>query len=168
MFVDGASLLSREETTQGNPLAILMYTLATVPLIRRLPDLVTQVWYADNPTALGTVSHLQIWWDAISEVGRQEIYGYFANPMNTWLVTRNPLVARAAIQAFEGTNTNITSDGRPNLGAPLGTHECTDELVTKKVEQWSTKLRSLSNTSTTDRGDPKSHLRIHRMVPDLT
>ena len=106
-----------------------MYTLATVPLIRSLPDSVTQVWYADNPTALGTVSHLQIWWDATSELGRQEIYGYFANPMKTWLVTRNPLVARAAIQTFEGTN--ITSDGRPHLGAPLGTHEYADELVAK-------------------------------------
>ena len=145
LFVDGASLPSQEETTQGNPLAMPMYTLSTVPLIRSLPDSVTQVWYADNPTALGTVSHLQIWWDAISELERQEIYGYFANPMKTWLVTQNPLVARAAIQAFEGTNINITSDGRPHLGAPLGTHEYADELVAKKVEQWSIKLRSLSN-----------------------
>ena len=145
LFVDGASLPSQEETTQGNPLAVPMYTLATVPLIRSLPDSVTQVWYADNPTTLGTVSHLQIWWDAISELGRQEIHGYFANPMKTWLVTQNPLVARAAIQAFEGTNINITSDGRPHFGAPLGTHKYADELVAKKVEQWSTKLRSLSN-----------------------
>ena len=130
MFVDGASLPSQEETTQGNPLAMPMYTLATVPLIRSLPDSVTQVWYADDATALGTVSHLQAWWDAISEKGKK--YGYFANAMKTWLVTRNHSVARAAIQAFEGTNINITSDGRPHLGVPLGTQEYTDEFLAKK------------------------------------
>ena len=120
-----------------------MYTLATVPLIRSLPDSVTQVWYADDATALGTVSHLRAWWNAISEKGKK--YGYFANAMKTWLVTRNHSVARAAIQAFEGTNINITSDGRPHLGVPLGTQEYTDEFLTKKIEQWSTELRSLSS-----------------------
>ena len=120
-----------------------MYTLATVPLIRSLPDSVTQVWYADDATALGTVSHLRAWWDAISEKGKK--YGYFANPMKTWLVTRNHSVARAAMQAFESTNINITSDGRPHLGVPLGTQEYTDEFLAKKIEQWSTELRSLSS-----------------------
>ena len=67
LFVDGKSLLSQEGTTHGDPLAMPMYTLATVPLIRSLPDSVTQVWYDDDATALGTVSHLQVWWDAISE-----------------------------------------------------------------------------------------------------
>ena len=118
LFVDGYSLLSQEGTTQGDPLAMPMYTLATVPLIKSLPDSVTQVWYADDATALGTVSHLQAWWDAISAKGKK--YGYFA---------------RAAIQAFEGTNINITSDGRPHLGVPLGTQEYTDEFLAKKIEQ---------------------------------
>ena len=70
LFIDGESLLSQEGTTQGNPLTMQMYTLATVPLIRRLPDSVTQVWYADDATALCTLSQLRLLWDAISENAR--------------------------------------------------------------------------------------------------
>ena len=69
--------------------------------------------------------------------------------MKTWLVTQNPSVARAAMQVFEGTNINITSDGHPHLGVPLGTQEYANELVAKKVEQWSTELRSLLNIAQT-------------------
>ena len=72
-------------------------------------------------------------------------YGYVANPMKTWQVTWNPSVARAAMQVLEGTNVNITSDGHPHIGVPLGTEEYADELSAKKVEQWCTEHRSLSN-----------------------
>ena len=70
LFIDGESLLSQEGTTQGDPLTMQMYTLATVPLIRRLPDSVTQVWYADDATTLRTLSQLRLLWDAISENAR--------------------------------------------------------------------------------------------------
>ena len=117
LFVDGESLLSQEGTTQGDPLAKPMYALATVPLIRSLPETAIQVWYADDATALGTISHLRECWDAISEKGKK--FGYFANPMKIWLVTQNPSLTEAAKQVFYGTDINITSDGRCHLGVPL-------------------------------------------------
>ena len=77
---------------------------------------------------------------------------HFRKRQEIWLLCQpnedmagNPSVARAAMQVFEGTNINITSDGRPHLDVPLGTQEYANELVAKKVEQWSTELRSLLN-----------------------
>ena len=51
LFITGeGELSSTEGTTQGDPLAMAMYTLAVTPLIRdlchRQPD-ISQVWYAD-------------------------------------------------------------------------------------------------------------------------
>ena len=53
LFVDGDIILSQEGTTQGDPLAMAMYGLATIPLIRRLDGLCMQVWYADDSATIG-------------------------------------------------------------------------------------------------------------------
>ena len=54
LFVDGEVLFSRERTTQGDPLAMAMYAIATVPLINKLKENVTQIWYADDATEQST------------------------------------------------------------------------------------------------------------------
>ena len=56
LFIDGEVLLSQEGTTQGDPLAMAMYTIAITPLIHRLEDRATkQVWFADDATASGSL-----------------------------------------------------------------------------------------------------------------
>ena len=55
LFFDGDVLYSSKGTTQGDPLAIPMYALATIPLIKKLHftiDDVRQVWYAMTPLQL--------------------------------------------------------------------------------------------------------------------
>ena len=54
--IDGEVLYSQEGTTQGDPLAMPFYALATVPLITKLSDSVDQTWYADNAAATGNIS----------------------------------------------------------------------------------------------------------------
>ena len=65
-------LLSEEGTTQGDPLAMSMYTLATRPLIDTLrlgnPS-ITQSWYADNACAAGSIVDLKKWWQVLISVG---------------------------------------------------------------------------------------------------
>ena len=50
MYIDRECIISSEGTTQGDPVAMAMYALATVPLINRLHHLVHQIWYADDAT----------------------------------------------------------------------------------------------------------------------
>ena len=58
LFVDGQVLWSEEGTTQGDPLAMSLYALATIPLIDLLSSIrdVTQVWYADDASAAGVLT----------------------------------------------------------------------------------------------------------------
>ena len=51
LFIDGERILSEEGTTQGDPLAMAMYALSTVPLINRLEGLAAQMWFADDAAA---------------------------------------------------------------------------------------------------------------------
>ena len=56
LFVDGSVLYSSEGTTQGDPLAMPMYALATIPPIKKLQSVdVKQVWYADDASAAGKI-----------------------------------------------------------------------------------------------------------------
>ena len=77
LYIGGDTLLSEEGTTQGDPLAMPMYALAILPLSERLPSAVTQVWYADDACACGSIAQLRQWWECLSEIGPG--YGYFVN-----------------------------------------------------------------------------------------
>ena len=45
LFISGETLSSQEGTTQGDPLAMVLYAIATVPLIKRISnDDVKQSW----------------------------------------------------------------------------------------------------------------------------
>lgn len=76
LFIDGETLLLREGTTQGDPLAMAMYAIATVPLIEHLQQHVTQVWFVDDGTAGGKLLDLLNWWDQLVECG----HDYMATP----------------------------------------------------------------------------------------
>ena len=141
LFIDGDVLYSQEGTTQGDPLAMPFYALATVPLIKRLTCTVDQTWYADDAAATGKIGNLRKWWDDISSCGPS--YGYYANATETWLVTKPGFQSEAAA-AFGDTNVNVTYEGRPYLGAALGSSTYVNEFVSGKVQQWSKELNLLS------------------------
>ena len=144
LFVDGITLISEEGTTQGDPLAMPFYALATVPLINRL-DVVEdlkQVWYADDASASGSIASVHAWWDQLSNVG--PAFGYNANPVKCWLLTKEQHLDKAK-EIFQGTSVNITTHGRPYLGAPLGTSAYVQQFVKEKVDDWILDLKLLSD-----------------------
>ena len=63
LFVGGEVILSSEGTTQGDPLAMANFAIATIPLIHRLKESssASQVWFADDATAGGELRSLKQW-----------------------------------------------------------------------------------------------------------
>ena len=69
-------------------------------------------------------------------------FGYHPNAPKTWLITKETHLQEATT-LFYGTGVNITAQGRPHLGAAIGTPSYVTEYVTVKVEQWATELERL-------------------------
>ena len=69
-------LFSSEGTTQGGPLAMLIYGVSLMPLIESLKDRdkYSQTWYADDSGALGALENLVEWLSSLTENGPK--YGY--------------------------------------------------------------------------------------------
>ena len=138
LFVDGSVLLSQEGTTQGDPLAIAMFALATLPLIAKMnADGSKQAGVADGAAAGGILQSLRSWWDTLGENGSS--FGYYPNALNTYLVVK-PGKEDQARKTFEG---------RRNLGGALGTHEFVEKFIPDKVSDWSSEVRRLTKFATT-------------------
>ena len=70
LFIDNCCILSSEETTQGDPLAMAMYSVGVTPLINDLhgPH-IYQIWFADDATAGGSLNGLYDWWCRLKSLG---------------------------------------------------------------------------------------------------
>ena len=141
LFIDGDHILSQEGTTQGDPLAMAMYAIGTLPLIRKLHGNVTQVWYADDASAGGRTSDLRVWWDSLVSYGPR--FGYNPNPCKTWLVVK-PEHLPTAEEHFRGSGVNITIQGHRYLGAPLGSKSFVEDFIRDKISCWGSEIRRLS------------------------
>ena len=84
---------------------------------------------------------LRVWWEKLVSFGPS--FGYHPNAPTTWLITKETHLQEATT-LFYGTGVNITAQGRPHLGAAIGTPSYVTEYVTEKVEQWATELERLS------------------------
>ena len=80
-----------------------MYAIATIPLIRKLRSL------QDDASAAGKLSKLRDWWSELSTLGKCN------------QVTKDKHLATATSH-FANTGVQITSEGRPYLGAAIGSH----------------------------------------------
>ena len=110
--MDGQVL--RSEEIQGDPLAIPMHVLATIPLVDHLSDIqdVTQVWNADNSSAAGNLTFIDKWCNLIKFLG--PAYGYHANNCKMWAIAREQYLSKAK-KVFNDTGVMITSQGQPSF-----------------------------------------------------
>ena len=140
LFVDGQCMSSRKGTTQGDPLAMAMYAIATQPLIHRLHGIAYQVWYADD-SAAGSNLEVRRWWDMLEGIGPN--YGYFPNGSRTFIVVKPELV-ETANEIFQGTGISISTEGRRYLGGAIVTTAFRNQLIDQKVREWVEEIKTLS------------------------
>ena len=146
LLIDGETILSREGTTQGDPLAMGMYALGILPLIRKLDHLGKQIWFADDATAGGKLTQLREWWDKIVSLG--PAYGYYANPSKTWLVVK-PDHLPLATEIFTGSGVNMSTEGKRHLGAAIGSRSFIDAYAGRKVTKWVQEVQKLATIAAT-------------------
>ena len=79
-------LYSKEGVTQDVSFSMIMYAIGTLPLIHCLndPGRWTQLWYADNVSASGTLPELCNWFSLLCSRGSG--FGYYPEPKTSFVV----------------------------------------------------------------------------------
>ena len=140
----GGEILSREGTTQADPLAMPWYALNTSIMIQKLRDhypLVKQVWLADDLAGGGSIVQLYNWYKYLSKEGQK--FGYFVNGSKSWLIVKSGELAKEAKRVFGG-EVNITTEGQRHLGAVIALQEYKDQYCEEKVRVWKEEIERLS------------------------
>ena len=138
--------LSKEGTMQGNLMAMPMYALATIPLIKKVAADVKQIWYASDASAGGSVKRVLKWCQKVQDEGPP--YDYYPNPAKTWLLVKEEHLSQAQ-ESFEGSGVNITSRGHQHLEVPIGTRRYIKEVVSNKVREWVVEIEELTSFAVT-------------------
>ena len=89
-------------------------------------------------SACGKISDLHLWWDQLLTMGLP--YGYFPNASKTWLVVKECYLDHVK-SLFADTCVNVTSDGRPHLGAAIGSAAYITQYVSGKITTWVQELK---------------------------
>ena len=66
-------------------------------------------------------------------------FGYYPNAIKTFLVVKSDRRERA-VNVFEGTAVQITTEGRRYLGGALGTEKFVQYFITDKVSDWTSEV----------------------------
>jgi len=141
-----------------------MYAITT------MDERVNQIWYVDDAAGAGKLDEQSNGWDQICSLGPS--YGYFANAAKTWLITKEA-PHKKAMDTFDSTKVQITTEGRTYLGAEIGTAAFPHQYIIKKVEEWSSKIETLASFALTQphaaltHGLSRKWLYVSRTVPDV-
>jgi hypothetical protein len=122
MVIQGAKNLlhSQEGVTQGDPLSMLMYAMAILPLIQSLDvSRVTQNWYADDASAIGSLTDLKEWFVSLMQKG--PAYGYLPEPHKSFLIVTREF-EQSAKEIFDDLGVTVVN-GQRFLGGFIGDSE---------------------------------------------
>ena len=102
-------ILSTEGITQGDPLSMYVYGIGTIPVIQSLqsPQSWTQLWYADDASAGGSLSDLHKWFLLLCSCG--PYFGYFPELSKYLLLLHPPDCMRLAKEIFGDSGIQVVT-----------------------------------------------------------
>lgn len=135
-------LYSKEGVTQGDPLSMLLYGIALLPLIEKLNGAgnVIQNWYADDASANGTLHDIKLWFERLMKDG--PALGYFPEPHKSYLVV-SPEYQEKATELFGPLGVKVVLGCR-FLGGFIGEETAKKQYLNNKMMTWIELVNKLS------------------------
>ena len=139
------ALYSKEGVGQSDPLSMLMYTVALMPLIKSFSNLTTwiQNWYADDSSCTAKLIDLCVWFDKLYDIGPK--YGYHPEPEKCILIVDADHEAEAK-SMFQHLGIKVVN-GYGFLGGFIGDRETTKQFLDNKTTGWVNNLVKLSKAA---------------------
>ena len=139
LYINRSIIKSQEGTTQGDPLAMAMYGIAILPLIKRvISNDVTHKWFADDGNAAGSIASLLKLYHELKEIG--PYFGY--KVIKCHLITKSDFEQRAR-DLFADQDVEILK-GHRVLGSVIGNDESRREFFDEKSQTYTSLLKKLS------------------------
>ena len=142
---EAAILWSKEGVTQGDPLAMMLYGIAILPLAHLLKmeyPSVLQPWYADDSAMMGPHALNAKVVKLLMEKG--PCFGYYPEPKKSWHIC-SEAEEPAAMAAFdaEGLQVRFTR-GQRYAGGYIGSAETQEEWLAPMVVKWTEAVKTLA------------------------
>ena len=119
---------------QGDPLSMLLYAVAMMPLVNslRCREQYRQSWCADDSACAGPLKSIHSWLDLLIERG--PTYGYFPEPTKSVVVVASKY-GEIAKSTFQNMGVKVVT-GHRFLGGVVGEMEYCVKFAREKVDVW--------------------------------
>ena len=126
LFINKQTIFSQKGTTQGDPLEISMYGIASIPLIELIGDcFIFQKWYADDGNVVGSLDKVKLF-DSLKKHGHA--FGYHHTKCH--IITKEHLFENA----FDHNEVEI-ADGCKVLGSLIGSDNAEMKFVERRLKR---------------------------------
>jgi len=96
--------------TQGDPLAMMIYGGALLPMVRVLKEdrpPIVQPWYADDASSTDHFDEIEAFFKDLAKIGSD--FGYFPEPSKSVLIVRSPNLLSAFVHSLTTTPSRISN-----------------------------------------------------------
>ena len=96
-----------------------------------------------------------------------ENYGQYPQPTKSWLIVEQNKLEEA-VRVFEGTNTQLSTEGKRHLGAVIGTEKNKKNYIYDKISEWTKEIIMLADIAQADIAHPQAAYTTMSLVTNIS